>query len=69
MNYENLVNMNERLLCTRACTGYLRIFETETAVINANQSRQEEQLKQVQSFINWIHKLTKINEKLATNVF
>ena len=34
----------------------IKNFETETAVINANQSRQEERLKQVQSSINGFQK-------------
>ena len=45
----------------------IKNFETETAVISANQSRQEERLKQVQSSINGFQKsITKINEKLVS---
>ena len=45
----------------------IKNFETETSVINANQSRQEERLKQVQSSINGFQKsITKINEKLVS---
>ena len=46
----------------------IKNVETETVVINANQSRQEERLKQVQSSINGFQKSNtiKINEKLSS---